>query len=110
MLSVAAAVKVFELDSLRTAFRLAGHKEEELASWRNTIGLFLRSGGSGAAAPLLVEVGVRPPERALRRQTGQQRRDRDPGLCDCHQQRLSRRGGRGSALTAMRGLSLGTSV
>ncbi|CAL1401337.1 unnamed protein product [Linum trigynum] len=59
---IAAAVKVFEPDSLRSAFRLAGYKEEELASWRSTIGRFpkaggsegggIGSGGSGANAPI----------------------------------------------------------
>ncbi|CAL1377038.1 unnamed protein product [Linum trigynum] len=37
---IAAAVRVFESDSVRTAFCLAGHKEEELASWRSTIGRY----------------------------------------------------------------------
>ncbi|CAL1402999.1 unnamed protein product [Linum trigynum] len=44
---IAAAVKVFEPDSLRSAFRLAGYKEEKLTSWRSTIGRFPKASGSG---------------------------------------------------------------
>ncbi|CAL1381792.1 unnamed protein product [Linum trigynum] len=47
---IAATVRVFELDSLKTAFRLAGHKVEELASWRSTIGRFSKSGGGGGSS------------------------------------------------------------
>ncbi|CAL1390344.1 unnamed protein product [Linum trigynum] len=46
---IAAAVKIFESDTLRAVFRLAGHKEEELASWRNVIGRYPKSGGGGHA-------------------------------------------------------------
>ncbi|CAL1395504.1 unnamed protein product [Linum trigynum] len=59
---IAAAVKVFEPNSLRPAFLPARYKEEELASWRSTIGRFpraggiggggIRSGGRGANAPI----------------------------------------------------------
>ncbi|CAL1395334.1 unnamed protein product [Linum trigynum] len=43
---IAAAVRVF----LKAAFRLAGHKEEELASWRSVIGRFPKSRGGGGSS------------------------------------------------------------
>ncbi|CAL1402311.1 unnamed protein product [Linum trigynum] len=47
---IAAAVRVFEPDSLKSAFRLAGYKEEELASWRSTIGRYLRASGAESSS------------------------------------------------------------
>ncbi|CAL1366178.1 unnamed protein product [Linum trigynum] len=44
---ITTTVKIFEHDFLRTAFRLARHKEEELATWRNVIGLFAKASGGG---------------------------------------------------------------
>ncbi|CAL1359862.1 unnamed protein product [Linum trigynum] len=49
-LELATTVNVFEPDSLRVAFRIAGRKEEELASWRTSTGRIQKgSGGVGAA-------------------------------------------------------------
>ncbi|CAL1353247.1 unnamed protein product [Linum trigynum] len=47
---IAASVWVFEPDSLKSAFRLAGYKEEELASWRSTIGRYPRPSGTGSSS------------------------------------------------------------
>ncbi|CAL1413014.1 unnamed protein product [Linum trigynum] len=47
---IAAAVRVFEPGSLKAAFCLTGHKEEELASWRSTIGRYTRPSGGGSSS------------------------------------------------------------
>ncbi|CAL1361312.1 unnamed protein product [Linum trigynum] len=47
---IVAAVRVFESDSLKSAFHLAGHKEEELASWRSTMGRYQRPSGGGSGS------------------------------------------------------------
>ncbi|CAL1402989.1 unnamed protein product [Linum trigynum] len=47
---IAAAVRVFEPDSLKSAFRLASYKEEELASWRNTVGRYQRPSGASSSS------------------------------------------------------------
>ncbi|CAL1413549.1 unnamed protein product [Linum trigynum] len=53
---LATAVKVFKPNSLRVAFRIAGRKEEELASWRTSAGRIQKaSGGMG------VRAGTAPP-------------------------------------------------
>ncbi|CAL1407570.1 unnamed protein product [Linum trigynum] len=46
---IAAAIRAFEPDSLKSAFRLARYKEEELASWRSTIGHYPRTSGAGSS-------------------------------------------------------------
>ncbi|CAL1407915.1 unnamed protein product [Linum trigynum] len=63
---IAAVVQVFEPDSLRTAFRLAGNKEEELASWRGVRGRYQKpsGGGSGLSGRPVVSAG---PEYESRR-------------------------------------------
>ncbi|CAL1413537.1 unnamed protein product [Linum trigynum] len=47
---IAAVVRVFEPDSLRAVFRLAGNKEEELASWRGVIGRYQKPSGGGSGS------------------------------------------------------------
>ncbi|CAL1353244.1 unnamed protein product [Linum trigynum] len=46
---IAASVRVFEPNSLKSAFHLAGYKEEELASWRSTIGRYPHPSGTGSS-------------------------------------------------------------
>ncbi|CAL1377552.1 unnamed protein product [Linum trigynum] len=49
---IAAVVCVLEPDSLQTTFRLASSKEEELASWRSTIGRYQKPvGGCSGGGP-----------------------------------------------------------
>ncbi|CAL1353329.1 unnamed protein product [Linum trigynum] len=73
---IATAVRVFESDLVRTAFRYAGHREEELASWRSVIARYQRSseggnssatgsgGGSATAGAGTGAVGGNPPPTA----------------------------------------------
>ncbi|CAL1383729.1 unnamed protein product [Linum trigynum] len=107
-----AAVRVFEPDSLKSAFRLAGYKKEELASWWSTIGRYPRTSGAGssggagsgrgrgvagatagaggsaaAAAPVAaVKGGMRPPPKGFVRlspaESEQKRREGKCFNCD----------------------------